>query len=188
MDFVVLQGSEAGGHRGTFENNAEQGLIGLISLIPQAADQINIPIIAAGGIMDTRGALAAKCLGAHAVQLGTAFLVCEESGASPLHKEAIIKASEDQIVLTKAFSGKMARGVNNRFIETMKKNEHELPPYPIQNELTKGIRKASSLYGNPEFISLWAGQSPRLAKSLTVQELINQFIQDTETLKNRLSF
>lgn len=188
MDFVVLQGSEAGGHRGTFENNAEQGLIGLISLIPQAADQINIPIIAAGGIMDARGALAAKCLGAHAVQLGTAFLVCEESGASPPHKEAIIKASEDQIVLTKAFSGKMARGVNNRFIETMKKNEHELPPYPIQNELTKGIRKASSLYGNPEFISLWAGQSPRLAKSLTVQELINQFIQDTETLKNRLSF
>ncbi|MDQ6598346.1 nitronate monooxygenase [Bacillus salipaludis] len=188
MDMVVLQGSEAGGHRGTFENNAEQGLIGLMSLIPQAADQINLPIIAAGGIMDARGAIAAKCLGAQAVQMGTAFLVCEESGASQVHKETIIKASEDQVVLTKAFSGKMARGVNNRFIETMKINEHILPPYPIQNELTKGIRKASSTSRNPEFMSLWAGQSPRLAKASTVQELINQLIKDTEVLKKRLSF
>ncbi|MGG1401635.1 nitronate monooxygenase [Bacillus salipaludis] len=188
MDMVVLQGSEAGGHRGTFENNAEQGLIGLMSLIPQAADQINLPIIAAGGIMDARGAFAAKCLGAQAVQMGTAFLVCEESGASQVHKETIINASEDQVVLTKAFSGKMARGVNNRFIETIKKMEHNLPPYPIQNELTKGIRKASSTSRNPEFMSLWSGQSPRLAKTSTVQELINQLIEDTEVLKKRLSF
>ncbi|MFD0824154.1 NAD(P)H-dependent flavin oxidoreductase [Neobacillus sp. M.A.Huq-85] len=188
MDMVVLQGSEAGGHRGTFENNAEQGLIGLMSLIPQAADQINIPIIAAGGIMDARGAIAAKCLGALAVQMGTAFLVCEESGASQVHKETIIKASEDQVVLTKAFSGKMARGVNNRFIETIKEMEPKLPPYPIQNELTKGIRKASSTSRNPDFMSLWAGQSPRLAKASTVQELINKLIEDTEALKMRLSF
>ncbi|OIK15680.1 nitronate monooxygenase [Bacillus sp. MUM 116] len=188
MDFVVLQGSEAGGHRGTFINDPEQGLIGLMSLIPQAADHIHIPIIAAGGIMDARGIFAAKCLGAHAVQMGTAFLVCEESGASQIHKEAIIHAQEDQVVLTKAFSGKMARGVNNGFIESMKEKENNLPPYPIQNELTKGIRKASLATRNPDYMSLWSGQSPRLAKTLTVQQLMNQLIEDTARLKTKLIF
>lgn len=174
MDAVVVQGVEAGGHRGTFHHEDKRGLVGLMSLIPQTADSIRIPLIAAGGIMDGRGICAANILGALGVQMGTAFLVCEESGAHPLHKEAILLATEEQAVLTKAFSGKMARGINNSFIEILNPYEDELPDYPIQNELTKTIRKASSSMGKKDCMSLWSGQSPRLAKRITVKELMER--------------
>ena len=182
MDAVVAQGTEAGGHRGTFIGGAEQSLIGLMSLVPQVADCINIPVIAAGGIMDGRGMMAAKCLGALGVQMGTAFLVCQESGANIAHKEAIFKSNEEQVVLTRAFSGKMARGLQNHFIEKMTRHELLLPDYPLQNELTKEIRKASAAAENPEFISLWGGQSPRLAKRQTVEELMNKIVQECEQI------
>lgn len=183
MDAVVVQGTEAGGHRGTFRMESQNSLIGLMSLIPQAADQIKIPIIAAGGIMDGRGIMAAKVLGAQAVQLGTAFLVCEESGAASVHKNAIVQSTEDHVVLTKSFSGKTARGLHNQFIEKMKDLEEGLPDFPLQNELTKGIRKAAAMKENPEFMSLWSGQSPRLAKKQTVQELMKNLIQHTEKIQ-----
>ncbi|MDN3016012.1 nitronate monooxygenase [Paenibacillus sp. BSR1-1] len=186
MDAVVVQGTEAGGHRGTFHIENKHSLIGLMSLIPQVADQISIPVIAAGGIMDGRGLIAAKSLGALGVQMGSAFLVCEESSANPIHKEAIIQATEEQIVVTKAFSGKMARGVSNRFIEKMSSFEDELPDYPIQNELTKAIRKNSSAKGNPENMSLWAGQSPRLARKLCASDLINQIVNEAEIVRSKL--
>lgn len=183
MDAVVVQGSEAGGHRGTFKGNENQNLIGLMSLIPQVTDYINVPVIAAGGIMDGRGIMAAKCLGALGVQMGTAFLVCKESGANNLHKEAILQASEEQVVLTKAFSGKLARGLKNQFTEQLEPYEDNLPAYPLQNELTKGIRKASAVDGTTEYMSLWAGQSPRLAKKLTVHDLMNKIIMEAERLR-----
>ncbi|MBS4211189.1 MULTISPECIES: NAD(P)H-dependent flavin oxidoreductase [Neobacillus] len=186
MDAVVVQGMEAGGHRGTFLGGDQQSLIGLMSLLPQATDSISIPIIAAGGIMDGRGVMAAKCLGALGVQMGTAFLVCEESGANKLHKQAILEAEEDQTVLTKAFSGKMARGVNNRFIHKHEQMENHLPAYPVQNELTKAIRKASAAKGNHEYMSLWSGQSPRLARNITVSELIGRIISEAENLQTHL--
>ncbi|MGG1675517.1 NAD(P)H-dependent flavin oxidoreductase [Neobacillus sp. NRS-1170] len=186
MDAVVVQGTEAGGHRGTFHNENKHSLIGLMSLLPQVADQISIPIIAAGGIMDGRGFIAAKSLGALGVQMGSAFLVCEESSANKIHKEAIIQASEEQIVVTKAFSGKMARGVNNRFIEKLSIYEDGLPDYPIQNELTKAIRKNSAATGNPEYMSLWAGQSPRLARKLCASDLINQIVNEAEIVRSKL--
>jgi nitronate monooxygenase len=182
MDAVVVQGTEAGGHRGTFIGDAKQSLIGLMSLVPQVADCIRIPVIAAGGIMDGRGILAAKCLGALGVQMGTAFLVCQESGANTAHKEAIINSNEEQAVLTKAFSGKMARGFHNQFIEKMNEHVELLPEYPLQNELTKGIRKASAAVGNPEFMSLWGGQSPRLAKKQTVQEFMSKIVRECEKI------
>jgi len=186
MDAVVVQGAEAGGHRGTFYGKDSESLIGLMSLIPQAADVISLPLIAAGGIMDGRGIMAAKCLGAIGVQMGTAFLVCEESGANNLYKEAIMKASEDQVVLTKAFSGKMARGLHNSFIELTKHYEEVLPDYPLQNELTKAIRKTSAAKGTTRHLSLWSGQSPRLAKKLTVRELMNKIIYEAERLHPKL--
>lgn len=182
MDAVVVQGTEAGGHRGTFIGQAEQGLIGLMSLIPQTVDNVNIPVVAAGGIMDGRGIMAARCLGALGCQLGTAFLVCEESGANAIHKDAIIETSEDQIVVTKSFSGKAAKGIDNEFIRRMKELEQDLPDYPVQNELTKGIRKAAAISNNKQFISLWAGQSTRLAKKQTAQELVNKLVHETEML------
>jgi nitronate monooxygenase len=176
MDAVVLQGSEAGGHRGTFLHSPEEGLIGLISLIPQAADQVNIPVIAAGGIMDSRGINAAFCLGAEAAQLGTAFLTCKESGANPEHKRAILHATEEQTVVTKVFSGKYARGINNDFIKKMEELDAAVAPFPVQNSFTSGIRKEAAKQSNPQYMSLWSGQSPRLSKDVSVAELMEGLV------------
>ncbi|MGE8207078.1 NAD(P)H-dependent flavin oxidoreductase [Heyndrickxia sp. NPDC080065] len=176
MDVVVAQGSEAGGHRGTFLEKPEMSLIGLMSLVPQMVDQVNLPVIAAGGIMDERGLMAALCLGAKGVQMGTAFLTCKESGAHELYKKAIMNVPEDETVLTTVFSGKHARGINNQFIKEMSKYESELLGYPFQNTLTKEIRKAAGEQNKPNFMSLWSGQSPRLSKNLTAAELIQQIV------------
>lgn len=182
MDMVVVQGSEAGGHRGNFISDSQESLIGLMSLIPQVVDHVNIPVIAAGGIMDGRGLMASLCLGAKGVQMGTAFLTCVESGAPDIHKEAILHASEDQIVLTRAFSGKWASGIKNKFIVKMQNHEESLPEFPVQNILTQSIRKASSSQNNPDFMSLWSGQSPRLAKNQTVEMLMKRIIAEAKNI------
>jgi nitronate monooxygenase len=188
MDAIVVQGSEAGGHRGTFTDNYEGSLIGLMSLIPQVRDQVQVPIIAAGGIMDGRGLLASIHLGADAVQMGTAFLTTIESGAHPIHKKAILVASEEETVVTRSFSGKPARGLKNRYIEELQPFEKELPDFPMLNTLTQDIRKAASNQENADFMSLWSGQSPRLAKEESVEEVINSTIAQAEAiLKNSLN-
>lgn len=180
MDIVVVQGSEAGGHRGNFINGDQESLVGLMSLIPQVADNLSIPVVAAGGIMDGRGLMASICLGAKGVQMGTAFLTCIESGAHAVHKEAILHANEDQTVLTRSFSGKSARGISNKFIREMQNYETQLPDFPIQNTLTQDIRKTSATQNNKDFMSLWSGQSPRLAKSQTVDSLIKKIIAEAK--------
>ncbi|MET3696724.1 nitronate monooxygenase [Bacillus oleivorans] len=186
MDMVVVQGSEAGGHRGNFIYGHQESLIGLMSLIPQVVDHVTIPVIAAGGIMDGRGFMASICLGAAGVQMGTAFLTCIESGAPNVHKEAILQADEDETVLTRAFSGKWARGINNKFISEIQHKEESLPDFPVQNTLTQEIRKASLTQNNPDFMSLWSGQSPRLAKNQTVGKLMKNIISEAEKIKNKI--
>ncbi|MFP3919265.1 nitronate monooxygenase [Lysinibacillus telephonicus] len=182
MDIIVLQGSEAGGHRGSFLDNDQESMIGLMSLIPQVVDNVRIPIIAAGGIMDGRGLMASLCLGAKGVQMGTAFLTCVESGAHKVYKEAVLNAHEDQTVLTRSFSGKWARGIKNKFISEMKKHEEVLPDFPVQNILTQDIRKASATQNNQDYMSLWSGQSPRLAKNQTVETLIHNIIAQAKNI------
>ncbi|KQL50511.1 nitronate monooxygenase [Heyndrickxia shackletonii] len=184
IDIVVVQGSEAGGHRGSFIDEYQQSLVGLMSLIPQVVDTVNIPVVAAGGIMDGRGLMASICLGAKGVQMGTAFLTCVESGAHKVHKEAILNANEDQTDLTRSFSGKWARGIKNKFIIEMQDKENLLPDYPVQNTLTQDIRKASSTQNNQDFMSLWSGQSPRLAKSQTVKSLIKNIIEEAKNINS----
>lgn len=183
MDIVVVQGSEAGGHRGNFIRENKESLIGLMSLIPQVVDNVSIPVIAAGGVMDGRGLMASICLGAKGVQMGTAFLTCIESGAPKVYKEAILHATEDEMVLTRAFSGKWARGIKNKFIVEMQKQENSLPEFPIQNTLTQPIRKAATLQNNQDYMSLWSGQSPRLAKNQTVATLMKNIMVEAERLK-----
>lgn len=182
MDIVVVQGSEAGGHRGSFIDGNQESLVGLMSLIPQVIDAVNIPVVAAGGIMDARGLMASICLGAKGVQMGTAFLTCIESGAHQVHKEAILNANEDHTVLTRSFSGKWARGIKNKFILEMQSHERLLPDFPVQNTLTQEIRKTASEQNNQDFLSLWSGQSPRLAKNQTVESLIQNIIADAKKL------
>lgn len=183
MDAVVVQGSEAGGHRGSFKNGNQEKLIGLMSLIPQVVDKVNIPVIAAGGIMDGRGLMASLCLGAAGVQMGTAFLTCQESGAHKIHKATILNASEDETIMTRSFSGKWARGIENQFITEMKVHEEFLPNFPVQNVLTQDIRKASASLMTGEYMSLWSGQSPNLAKNGTARKLIETIMAEVERIK-----
>src|SRR2546422_2187728 len=106
VDAIVTQGSEAGGHRGSFGSDFASGMVGSISLVPQVVDAVGVPVIASGGVMDGRGVVAALALGASAVQMGTAFLTCHEAGVPDAYKEAILSAHEDQTRITRAFSGR----------------------------------------------------------------------------------
>lgn len=178
-DIVVAQGSEAGGHRGTFLNDDTTGLVGGLALIPQVVDAVQIPVIAAGGIMDARGIAAAFMLGAEGVQLGTAFLTAEESGIHLTYKDALLNTNGETSI-TKAFSGKMARGITNRYMREMA--DKEILPFPYQNDLTNTIRKRAASKENPDFMSLWAGQAVKLAEQKSVQQLMNEWIEGTGRL------
>lgn len=172
VDAVIAQGSEAGGHRGTFlEEDFHAALVGTMALVPQVADAVRVPVVASGGIMDGRGIAAALALGAKAVQMGTAFLTCEESGVAEAYKEAILGAHEDQTRITRAFSGRPARGIANRFMVEVDAAGAVLP-FPWQNMLTRPLRSAAARQGRSEYLSLWAGQCPRLARRQTAAELV----------------
>jgi nitronate monooxygenase len=182
VDAVIAQGSEAGGHRGTFEGPFDAGMIGTIALVPQVANAVNVPVIASGGIMDGRGIAAALALGASAVQLGTAFLTCPEAGTPMAYKQAIFDASEAQTSITRAFSGRPARGIFNRFMAEVE--SPDLPdvvlPFPLQNALTRPLRIAAAKLDRAEFLSLWAGQGTRMARSLAAAELVARLAAETE--------
>lgn len=186
VDMLTAQGSEAGGHRGSFLPDAPSNMIGTMALVPQIVDRVNVPVIAAGGIMDGRGIAAAFALGAQAVQLGTAFLTCAESGAHSLHKRAVLEASDESVVITRAFSGKAARGVSNHFMNLLAPLEKEIPSYPVQNALTRDIRAAASKQQKSEYLSMWAGQAASLAKACTAKELIQRLVDETEQVRCRM--
>lgn len=147
IDLIVAQGIEAGGHRGSFLND-KPCEIGLMALIPQLVDKLKTPVIAAGGIV------ASMVLGAKAVQMGTAFLTYTENEIAPKYKERLLTASCDQTVLTRSFSGKLARGIKNKFIEKMQNHQNRVLPYPIQHVLTKKIRSIATKNNNTELMSL----------------------------------
>jgi nitronate monooxygenase len=174
VDAIVTQGSEAGGHRGSFTCEFAAGMVGTISLVPQVVDAVRVPVIASGGIMDGRGIVAALALGAAAVQMGTAFLTCDEAGIPEAYKKAILTAHEDQTRITRAFSGRPARGIVNRFMSEIDRNQGEngILPFPLQNAATRPLRKEAAKQGRAEFLSLWAGQGVRLARRQSAQDLI----------------
>ncbi len=185
VDMIVAQGSEAGGHRATFNGSHEQGMVGTMALVPVLADPLNIPVVAAGGIMDGRGIVAALALGASGVQMGTAFLSCPESGAHPRYKEILGQSTEIDTTLTRVFSGKYARGLKNRFIDELQPFSNELPDYPIQDILTREIRQAAAARDRPELMSMWAGQGCALSAAKPVNELIAQWDEQVGRLTGR---
>ncbi|AOV06570.1 NAD(P)H-dependent flavin oxidoreductase [Sporosarcina ureilytica] len=172
MDAVVAQGSEAGGHRGSFQGQLT--LIPLEDFLPDIVKSVQIPVIAAGGIANKAMSDKAFAAGAAAVQVGTALLASKESGAHSLHKEALLRATKGSTVLTNTFSGKMARGIRNEFTERMK--NAVIAPYPYQNDLTKEIRKVAAQQEKPEFMSLWAGENVHLSTDGKVRDIIARFI------------
>jgi nitronate monooxygenase len=189
VDAIVAQGSEAGAHRGTFAVPFEQAMIGTIALVPQVVDAVSIPVVASGGIMDGRGIAAALALGAGAAQMGTAFLTTDECGIAPAYKEAVCRAREDETRVTRAFSGRPARGIANRFLrETEDAAEpNAVLPYPYQNALTRPMRNAAAMQGRAEFLSLWAGQGVRMARQMPAGELVRRLVEEMEKTVGRLS-
>ena len=182
IDVITAQGIEAGGHRGTFLDDEPLPQVGLFSLLPQIADNVKKPILAAGGIMDGRTFKAALILGAQGVQAGTAFVGSDESLAISSYKKALTESSDTDSVLTRAFSGRWARGMRNAFHDEIQELNINYPPYPILNSLTAPIRIASQKYNNKELTTLWAGQSASLAKLKPSSEIFRAIIAETEQL------
>jgi nitronate monooxygenase len=177
VEAVVASGFEAGGHRISFLRAAEDSLIGTIALIPQVVDAIGIPVVAAGGIGDGRGIAAALCLGAQAAQIGTAFLACDESAASDLHREQLRSPQARDTALTRAFTGRLARGIRNRFIEDMRAHEAELAAYPVQAWLTAQYKQAAVDQERADLLPLWSGQSAALIRHRKAAELFDSLVE-----------
>jgi len=159
VDAIVAQGIEAGGHRGSFLPDEPLPQVGLISLLPQIVDATPLPVIAAGGLFDERTVKAAFILGAAGAQLGSLFIASEESGASEAYKDAVRTAQDTSTSLTKAFSGRWARGIKNGFMERVEQAGLTIPYYTYQNSLTAAMRTYGQHHNLRDFISLWAGQS-----------------------------
>lgn len=171
IDMIVATGFEAGGHRVAFLREAEDSLIGTLSLIPQVVDRVNAPVIAAGGIADRRGVKAAFALGAEGVQIGTAFLACDESNAPAVHKDRLFSTDARYTALTRAFSGRLARGIENRMLREMR--DQPYAPYPAQGWFTGQLKKAAIEQGRTDLMSLWCGQSAGLLKHRSAADLLN---------------
>ena len=170
VDAVVATGFEAGGHRVSFLRRAEDSLVGTFALVPQVADAVDVPVIAAGGIADRRGVAAAFSLGASGVQVGTAFLRTAESAATAGHRAAIAAATETGTVLTRAMSGRLARGIPNRAMRDLE-TAGIIAPFPAQNWATGVFRAAAAARGDDDLVSLWAGQAAPLATHERVEEV-----------------
>lgn len=179
---LCVQGLEAGGHRGTFKNETEEDY-GLLVLLRLIQSEIDLPLIAAGGIMNGRDVAAVLTAGAVAAQLGTAFLRCPESGASPVHKNALVDSRYQKTDVTRAFSGRRARGLVNAFLTTY---SNEAPAaYPHIHHMTKTMRKVAGQKNNPELMALWAGQGHTLAKELPVTEIMKELVVELYEAMNR---
>lgn len=172
FDFVIAQGGEAGGHRGSYLRDPYRSLTGTLALTRLVVRAVRLPVIAAGGIMDGAGIAAVLALGAQLAQLGTAFVPCPESGAAQVHKDLLLKEKEDNTQLTEKFSGKPARGLSNRFMTEMALKDAPQLAFPAQNAVTGKLRQASAKAGNGDFVAMWAGQAAPLARALPAAELI----------------
>ena len=178
VDAIVASGFEAGGHRGSFLRAAEDSLTGTFSLVPQIADTVNVPVIAAGGIADARGVVAALALGAEAVQMGTVFLACEESGASPLHRQALRGKKAGHTALTKGFTGRLARGIHNRLLEELNRAGTPILPYPLQRRLVRNLAIPAEAAGRSDLLPLWAGQSANLSTCTDVSAFLTSLVEE----------
>ena len=158
-----------------------------MALVPQVVDAVARPVVAAGGIMDGRGIVAARALGAGGVQMGTAFLACRESGVPEAYKAAVRAARDDQTVITRAFSGRPARGLVNEFILAMHAREPVIRPYPWQNATTRAMRDAAASRADTRFMALWAGQAAGLARDRPAADLVGELVREVDQCLESLS-
>jgi nitronate monooxygenase len=182
VDVIAASGFEAGGHRGSFLQPSEDSLTGTMALVPQVVDAVKLPVVAAGGIGDARGIVAAFALGAEGVQMGTAFLACEESGASALHRKALLSGGARQTALTRGFTGRLARGIKNRLLDELNQKNVEILPYPLQRALVRHLSIPAERAGRPELLPLWAGQSANLSRYTDVRALLDTLVKEVSEI------
>lgn len=183
VDAIVATGFEAGGHRVSFLHPADRVLTGGLALVPQVADAVAVPVVAAGGIADGRGVAAALTLGAQAVQIGTGFLACRESGTHDAHRRALFSPAAEDTALTRVFSGRLARGIRNSFMEAV--GVGPVAPYPVQGWLSGRLRAAAIAQARTDLMSLWCGQSAPLLRQAAVDvfpaavDYLQRLVQET---------
>ena len=182
VDAIAASGFEAGGHRGSFLRPAEDSLTGTLSLVQQVVDIVDVPVIAAGGIGDARGVIAALALGAEAIQMGTVFLASEESGASRLHRDTLRQRDAGHTALTRGFTGRLARGIHNRMMENLNRNGTEILPYPLQRELVRNLTIAAEAAGRADLVPMWAGQSANLSTCIDVSEFLTSLVEEVSEI------
>jgi len=178
-DAIVAQGYEAGGHRGMFLTDDVSTQVGTMALVPQVVDAVKVPVIAAGGIADARGIVAAFALGAVAVQIGTAYLQCPEAQISPIHRQALKNAKDNETAITNVFTGRPARGIVNRLIREVGPMSNLVPEFPLAAAAVAPLRAKSELAGSADFTPLWSGQAARLNRELPAAELTKQLAEET---------
>ncbi len=178
VDAIVAQGAEAGAHRGTFAGGFEEAMVPTLELTAGIVEATRLPVIASGGVMDGRDVAAALAAGAVAVQMGTAFVPCPESGAAEVYKQAILAATDDRTVITRAFSGRRARGIENAFIRRVDPLRDAILPFPAQNTLTRSMRATAANLGDPGYLSLWAGTGAHRARALPAAELVRALVAE----------
>jgi nitronate monooxygenase len=183
VDLIVATGFEAGGHRPSFMKRAEDSLMGTFALTQLVADRVKAPVIAAGGIVDGRGVRAALTLGAQAAQLGTAFLACAESGTTDQHRGMLFSGRTHSTTLTRAYTGRLARGMSNRLVEVMTSHAGRLPPFPVQAWFVSQLKQAAVNAGRADFFSLYAGQAAPNLRHRTARALMGALIDDIETVR-----
>jgi len=178
-DAIVAQGYEAGGHRGMFFTQDVASQVGTMALVPQVADAVKVPVIAAGGIGDARGIAAAFALGASGVQIGTAYLLCPEARISPIYRQALRDARENKTAVTNVFTGRSARGIVNRLVREVGPMSDVAPEFPLAAAALAPLRSKSEVAGSADFSPLWSGQAARLNRELPAEELTKQLAAET---------
>jgi nitronate monooxygenase len=181
VDFIIASGSDAGGHRPSFLRPADESLVGTFSLVPQIVDAVRVPVIAAGGIADARGIRAAMTLGAAGVQIGTAFLACDESNATDAHKQALTGAGARDTRLTHVFTGRLARGIANPLLLDLERIEPRPPPYPLRAWFMSPLTRAAAQAGDSDRQCLWAGQAAPLAQRRPAGEFVRTLVAAIDT-------
>jgi nitronate monooxygenase len=191
VDVVVAQGAEAGGHRSVVElgPGGEVPLVGTLALVPQVVDAVGVPVVAAGGISDGRGLVAALALGAAGAQMGTRFLLARESGAHPVYRRRLLEATEEDTVVTRVFTGRPARGLRNRFVEEYASAGAEPLAWPLQRAAAGDIYEASQAADDGDYSPLLAGQGLRMLtqEGQGAAEIVDEVVAGAEAVLARLA-
>jgi nitronate monooxygenase len=185
-DVIIAQGYEAGGHRGMFLTEDLAAQVGTFALVPQVADAVDVPVIAAGGISDARGIAAAFALGAAGVQMGTAFLFCPEAKISALHRAAFKAARDDGTALTNVMTGRPARGFYNRLMRELGPISDIAPEFPLAAAAVVPLRAKAEMQGSAEFSPLWSGQAAALGREMPARELLAKLSAEARQHLDRL--